>query len=136
MPEAYNPSTNTKKSPLEQISAQFVNERIASNRYSFAGRYGLNHPDALSDGDERGKGELNGSIGSKTDIITRKETVNKNTYDTNFAYNVTNPNALSDGDEKGKGELNGSIGSKTDINIRKDNSGRNKFNDNKRYPDF
>jgi hypothetical protein len=42
--------------------------------------------DALSDGDEFGKGELNGSVGSKTDINTRIEITNKNAYSTKKSY--------------------------------------------------
>jgi hypothetical protein len=86
MPEAYNPSTNTKKSPLEEISKQFLNEKLAINRYSFGNKYGLNNPDALSDGDEFGKGENNGQVGSKSDIHNRIDNVGRNRFNDGKKY--------------------------------------------------
>ena len=42
--------------------------------------YSATNPNALSDGDEKGKGELNNSIGSSLDINTRIESVSRNKY--------------------------------------------------------
>jgi hypothetical protein len=106
------------------------------NSYNETVEYSSNSLNALSNGDEKGKGELNGSIGSLTDILAKNDLLGKNTYNENFQYNSSNPNALSDGDEKGKGELNNSIGSMTDIITKNESLGRNKYNDNKTYPDF
>ena len=91
---------------------------------------------ALSDMDDKGKGENNGNVGSSVDIQTRNEILVKNKYNKNYEYSSTNPDALSDGDEYGKGELDGSVGSVTDINRRIDNVGRNIYGENHRYPDF
>jgi hypothetical protein len=92
------------------------------NIYSDFFQYDVNNPNAISDGDEKGRGEnASGQIGTKTDIFGnsiapgRLGLLAKNIYDKSFQYSSINPNALSDGDEKGKGEFGGSIGSKTDI---------------------
>lgn len=138
MAETYNASTDNKKSPLEQISKQYLNKELAINRYSFNNGYGIANPDAISDGDEFGKGEnQNGQVGSKTDIMTRNETLARNRYSKNFGYGVSNPDAISDGDEFGKGQNeNGQVGSASDIQNRIENVVKNKFTENKRYPDF
>jgi hypothetical protein len=44
---------------------------LSKNNYSSNNSYGVTNPNSLSDGDDKGKGELNGSIGSKTDISER-----------------------------------------------------------------
>ena len=95
---------------------------MAINDYNYTNNYSSVNPDALSDGDDKGKGELNGNIGSKTDIFGNSVGPGRlglqamNTYGDNFKYDVNNPNAVSDGDEKGRGEnVSGQIGTKTDI---------------------
>jgi hypothetical protein len=131
-------ATNSEKTELEIIAEKERISSIARNEYTFNNGYNSNNVNALSNGDEKGKGELDGQVGSLTDINTRKDNMGRNVYNGNNGYGINNPNALSDGDEKGKGELNGQIGSATDINIRKDNLGRNeKYGPNKKsYPDF
>lgn len=42
--------------------------------------YGATHPNALSNGDELGKGDVNGSIGSKTDNEVRIKSSLLNMY--------------------------------------------------------
>ena len=96
---------------------------------------------AISDGDEKGKGEdSSGSIGSKTDINERTSSYARNIYKPNLGYDSNHPNALSTGDEKGKGENSGNIGGLTDINERNVLVGRNKYGYIGRvggqYPDF
>ena len=103
---------------LEIIADRERNILMSRNEYNLGDLYSSNNTGALSDGDERGKGELSGNIGSKTDIVERTSLVAKNPYGPTNEYNSGNPNALSDGDERGKGELNNSIGSKTDITER------------------
>jgi hypothetical protein len=68
----------------EQLRTVAVAERegklIPINEYkptSF--EYGASNPNALSDGDEKGKGELT-TIGSRTDIITRNSLFGVNQY--------------------------------------------------------
>ena len=106
------------QSPLEIISEKYRTELLNKNNYTSNNFYSSINKDALSDGDEKGKGDLNGSVGSKTDINTRLENINKNKFKANSEYNSLSKDALSDGDEFGKGELNGSVGSKTDIITR------------------
>jgi len=123
---------------LELIANKLRPEHLARNEYDPNDLYSSGHKNALSSGDEPGKGENEGKIGGLTDINTRKDNMGRNAYTDLNGYGVTNPNAISDGDEKGKGQLNdgGTIGGATDINIRTDNTGRNKFGENKQYPDF
>lgn len=120
---------------LEEFSKQFRKELLVKNAYVEDKGYSSNHKNALSDGDEKGKGENAGNVGSLTDINTRKDNMGRNYYNDEIGYSSTHPNALSDGDEKGKGETN-TIGSITDINRRTDNVARNQYNANKGYPDF
>jgi hypothetical protein len=47
--------------------------------------YSAGHPNALSDGDEKGKGEVQ-SIGSKTDILTRNNLKGVNQFAENRPY--------------------------------------------------
>lgn len=59
----------------EQLRKVAVDERegklIPINEYKpTSSEYGAGHPNALSDGDEKGKGETQ-TVGSKTDISTR-----------------------------------------------------------------
>ena len=90
--------------------------------------YNSKNIDALSNGDENGKGQIGdtGAVGSKTDINARKELITKNKYGDANRYGRKNANALSDGDEKGKGEFDGKVGSSTDINERKSLTGKNR----------
>jgi hypothetical protein len=122
----------------------------AINIYSDTFEYNVNNPNAVSDGDEKGRGEnTSGQIGTRTDIFGnsigpgRVDLLAKNIYNNIFEYNVNNPNAVSDGDEKGRGENNsGQIGTRTDIfgNAigpgRVDLLSKNKYSTIKAYPDF
>ena len=74
----------------EQLRTVAVAERegklIPINEYkptSF--EYGASNPNALSDGDEKGKGEL-ATIGSKTDIVTRNSLFGVNQYTQTTQY--------------------------------------------------
>ena len=109
---------------------------LTKNQYSDNFGYGSTNPNAISDGDEKGKGENNGKVGSSTDINLRQQNLSKNMYGSNNSYGLTHPNAISDNDEKGKGENSGQVGSVTDINTRNQVVATNKFNKNKGYPDF
>lgn len=123
---------------LEEIGNQERNILLAKNEYSTNDEYGLTNKNALSDGDDKGKGDVNGSVGSATDIEERKTLLGRNEYAPNFEYDSTNPNAQSDGDDKGKGQVgdSGTIGSKQDIYERVQNTKVNPYNSNKTYPDF
>ena len=65
---------------LELLAEQFRNESIARNSYQSNSQYDSNHPNALSNGDEKGKGELSNNIGSSTDIGLRTESIARNKY--------------------------------------------------------
>ena len=107
-------------SQIEKISKQFLDEAMSRNDYQKTKSYDSNHSNAISDGDDKGKGENNGKVGSSTDINTRIDSLGRNKYGPNFGYGIENTNALSDGDEFGRGERNGEVGTITDQNKRKE----------------
>ena len=76
-------------SRLEGVSLPFRKCSITKNDYDDLDQYNAGHPDALSTGDEEGKGELNGNIGSKTDIMDRKCSISKNQYQDGKQYNAS-----------------------------------------------
>lgn len=80
------PIIDGKNVPLDEYSVQFRQKELAKNKYGRNNAYEGTHPDSLSDGDELGKGEKNGSIGSRTDIITRSAQQAKNIYSANNPY--------------------------------------------------
>lgn len=80
------PIINGKNVDLASYSAQFRKEELARNKYTTNNVYNEGSSDALSDGDELGKGELNGSIGSATDIVKRNTLQSKNIYSANNPY--------------------------------------------------
>lgn len=77
-------------SRLLENSKQYRDELLAKNVFDNNDPYNINNSRALSDGDEFGKGENNGSVGSATDIQTRDELLTKNLYDKNNPYNIDN----------------------------------------------
>ncbi len=80
---------NGKQVPLEEYNKQFRLEELAKNKYGNNNQYTEGHADALSDGDEQGKGERNGSVGSKTDIEQRGKLLAKNIYTPNDPYDMS-----------------------------------------------
>lgn len=75
-------------SRLIENSGEYREKNIVRNSYNNNDKYSVGHPNALSDGDELGKGELNGSVGSATDIKMRKSAKAKNMYNSNNEYNA------------------------------------------------
>ena len=65
---------------LEIIANQQRVEHLARNEYNYGDLYSSNNTGALSDGDEKGKGESNNLIGSSLDINTRTESVARNKF--------------------------------------------------------
>ena len=127
------------KTQLEVIAEKLRTQEVVINRYSEKNGYGITNPNAVSDGDEFGKGQNeSGQVGSLTDINTRTDIISANKYGANNGYGVTNPNAISDGDEFGKGQKgdNGEVGSMTDIQTRIATVTKNAFGENNKYPDF
>ena len=74
-------------SRLEENSVQYRKKEIARNSYDSNDEYSVSHPNALSDGDEKGKGEKNKSVGGATDIKERNEQIARNRYNKNREYN-------------------------------------------------
>jgi len=75
-------------SKLEDYSAGFRKTNVARNPYNTNDEYNAGNPDALSTGDEQGKGEVNGQIGGATDIKERKKEIVKNKYNRDKEYNA------------------------------------------------
>jgi hypothetical protein len=71
---------------LTKIAEAQRNALLAKNDYNTSKEYSAVSKDALSDGDEKGKGELNGAIGSATDKIEKTKLVVKNTFTPNNQY--------------------------------------------------
>ena len=61
---------------------------MAKNEFTSNDEYVSGHPNALSDGDEHGKGETE-TIGSATDIKKRKQLEAKNQFTQNDPYDIT-----------------------------------------------
>lgn len=76
-------------SKLENISKPFRDSAIVKNEYDKNDEYVTSHANALSDGDELGKGEKQGSIGGLTDIKTRQALIAKNKYNSGYIYDST-----------------------------------------------
>ena len=75
-------------SRLEESSVPFRKVLIAKNEFDINDQYNAGHPDALSTGDENGKGEMNGDVGGLTDIKVRKTLIAKNKFNYNREYNA------------------------------------------------
>lgn len=74
-------------SRLEEINEQFRTCSVARNKHNLNEEYVTGHPNAISDGDELGKGEsTSGSVGSATDIRQRKTLITKNRFNVNKQY--------------------------------------------------
>jgi len=80
------PKQNGKEIGLLAYSTSFLNRETVRNRYKTTDEYRAGHPDAKSDGDELGKGENNGQIGGKTDIVQRKVSQARNFFTPNNPY--------------------------------------------------
>lgn len=62
------------------------------NRYSPANQYTSSNRDALSDGDDRGRGYLNGSIGTATEQRRIRQWLAMNTYSAGRPYTIADTN--------------------------------------------
>jgi hypothetical protein len=76
-------------SRLLENSPEFRDAHIARNPFNKNDNYNVAHPNALSDGDEAGKGLLNGQVGGLTDIKSKEKMVAKNMYNQNNEYNIS-----------------------------------------------
>lgn len=76
------------KVTLKQIGDLRRPENISKNIYNESNQYDLSHPNALSDGDAKGRGENNGVIGTSIDIARRAANINKNRFNSANPYKV------------------------------------------------
>lgn len=76
-------------SRLLDNSDDFRQREKARNEYTNNDEYVAGHPNALSDGDEKGKGATD-TVGGTTDIAKRNESKARNIYDNNNPYNINN----------------------------------------------
>ena len=74
-------------SRLEEINEQYRECSMKRNSYNCNDPYNVGHNNALSDGDEKGKGEKNNQVGSATDIACRNALATKNKFNVNRQYN-------------------------------------------------
>ena len=77
-------------SRLLKNSESFRNQNQARNTYTDKNYYNTGHPNALSDGDEKGKGAQGQQVGSATDISKRQQLSSKNLFNKNNQYNINN----------------------------------------------
>ena len=78
--------TTDGKTQLEIMGEQQRLIAMARNTYNESNRYGVDNLNALSNGDEKGKGEYNGQVGTLTDNLTRNDLTVKNTYNEKKSY--------------------------------------------------
>jgi hypothetical protein len=71
-------------------SESFRKANEARNTYNSKADYNTGHENALSDGDELGKGEVDGSVGSATDIRQKNALEAKNLYTPKNEYGISN----------------------------------------------
>lgn len=76
-------------SRLLENSKEYREQLLAKNFHSKENEYQIGNTRALSDGDEKGKGENNGSVGSATDIQKRNELIAKNRFSRNNEYDIS-----------------------------------------------
>ena len=79
-------------SRLLENSDEFRKREFARNTstlYNPNDPYSVGHDNALSDGDEKGKGEKDGSIGGLTDIQKRHQSDAKNMYNKDRPYDAS-----------------------------------------------
>ena len=76
-------------SRLLENSKSYRDILLSKNSFNTNDEYVAGHSRALSDGEEHGKGEKNGEIGSLTDISKRTELSAKNKYNGNDEYNAS-----------------------------------------------
>ena len=90
-----DPNETTAKK-LTDIAEKERKKNLVKNTYTVNGEslYSAQHPNALSDGDDAGKGNavfldvFSEQTGSRTDIASRKENIVVNHYNTKNQYSV------------------------------------------------
>lgn len=77
-------------SRLLENSKDYRKTNVSRSIYKTEDDYRVSHSRAKSDGDDNGKGELKGSVGSKTDIGTRNKSISTNKYNSEKPYGASN----------------------------------------------
>ena len=79
-------------SRLETSGAEIRKKLLSGNIYNANKEYNSSHKNAISDGDEKGKGEVGGSVGGKTDIetINKLKSKGRGVYSNGSEYNASN----------------------------------------------
>ena len=80
---------STPRKTVKQIGDQLRDPMLATNEYQPSNAYGVNHPNAMADGDNKGKGENNGLIGSATDRAERARQLAMNKFNAANTYKAT-----------------------------------------------
>ncbi len=83
------PKVNGKEVGLFEFSKSYRNREVVRNKYKTTDEYRAGHPNAKSDGDELGKGENNGEIGSKTDVTERRIAEARNSFTKDNPYDAS-----------------------------------------------
>jgi len=81
---------NGKEVDLAAYSLQFRTVELSRNEFSVNDQYNSGNPDALT---PIGKGEVNGVVGSATDIAERTKELSKNFYTVNNQYDSSKVSA-------------------------------------------
>ena len=77
-------------SRLLKNSEEFREKNKSRNKYTDNDDYNTGHPNALSDGDDRGRGQVSDQVGTSTDIKKREELSTKSKFNKNNPYNINN----------------------------------------------
>jgi len=77
-------------SRLLENSDEYRQRNKARNTFTSEDDYNTGHPNALSDGDERGRGQQQNQVGTATDIRKREELATKSMFNKNNPYNINN----------------------------------------------
>lgn len=77
-------------SRLLENSDEYRQRNKSRNDYTPEDYYNTGHENALSDGDEKGRGQVNNQVGTSTDIRKREELATKSMYNKNNPYNINN----------------------------------------------
>lgn len=76
-------------SRLLDNSKEIRDKNISRSIFKEGKEYNVSHSRAKSDGDDNGKGENDGNVGSKTDILQREKLIAKNLYNSSKEYDAS-----------------------------------------------
>lgn len=85
-------STQNEKNLLTQFADAERKKLLTKNDYTVSNQYSSTNPDAVADGDEKGRGTgnfldvYNQAAGTKTDTVERKNEIKINKYNASKTY--------------------------------------------------